>query len=1279
MNPRESLAAYLNKIESRFRWGTTARGLAIAALAALSATLALVVLLNSVEFERNFVIAARVVLFLSIAIALCFGLGAPLLALNRRRAAHRVEAKFPEFGERLVTFAEKENQAIPDPFLPLLAADALKVAARVEPAQVLSSTWIAGFASAALALVGTLTWLIFAGPGYLGAGANLLWAGPPRIDTPGIGLTKSITIKPGNRKVRRKTDQMVSAELIGFHAPIVKMYARYHSGSKWEQAPMLPQGQSNGYEFLFSGLPESVDYYVEAAGAKSATFTLTAVDLPGVKRMKVTYQYPAWLGLKAVSEEPAGDLRAVTGTEAILSIETDKPLTTGVLMLDDGKKIEVKAKEGNWLEARVPIQKDGLYYIAAMDDGQPVRLTDDYFIEARKDTEPTLRVRKPGRDLKVSPIEEVPFEIEATDDYGLQDVTLHYSVNGGEEKSVVLGKGGKEIHAKTMLSLEDFSMVPGDVVSFYATARDAKTTAQTDMYFLEAQPYEKEYSQSQQGGGGGGGGEGGQDSKVSERQKEIISATWNQIRNRFSTPAQQQENAKFLSEQEAKLSEQAKSLAKRMRSRELTGGNQEFEQFAKNMDEAVKAMGGAVDKLKVAKLQPSLADQQKALQHLMRAEAIFKQIQVAFGSKGGGGGGGGGAGRELESLFDLELDTEKNQFETGQQASSEQKAKEVDEALEKLKQLARKQEELADARQKSPQSFEQRWQQDMLRRQAEELKKQMEQLSRGSESSQSQSQSQSQSSSSSSSQGQQGQQSGSPQSQQQQQQQAGNRNQQQQQQQQPKPNSPTRERLRDMAGANEVDPRLKQALERLDAATKDMQRAGDSKQGGETAQSAADARRAAERLNEAKNLLGGMRGQQTSDKVHELSQRASDLADKQRDFSERMKQTFPNTPSGQPTPSADRAQSAALGQEKEKLQEKLQGLERSMQDALRELNNGKGEAAGKVREGLELIQKDQLGLRMKYNAENIKNGFGAYVRSREDMVTADLDKLREMMQQAEKSMNGQSRGGSDKEKGLAGVEKLREQMESMAQAARGQQQGKGQGQQPGQNGQQAGNQPGQQGQGQGQQGKPGQNGQQAGNQPGQQGQGQQPGQGEGQGQGQQGQGQQGQGQGQGGQQGQGGGQRAGGGNQQGGGTGAFGNPGRDNFGGNGYGAMNRGDVPFNTSAMEGALRDGARNLNELRQALGQGKDVESAEMSKEIERLLQEIRDIDPKQFKGNPELIEKIRTQLLPSLEHLELSLRRQVDDSVKGQVRTPASDKVPAGYAQAVADYFRKLSSGK
>ena len=59
----------------------------------------------------------------------------------------------------------------------------------------------------------------------------------------------------------------------------------------------------------------------------------------------------------------------------------------------------------------------------------------------------------------------------------------------------------------------------------------------------------------------------------------------------------------------------------------------------------------------------TLTNEQKALQFLLRAEATFRQIQVAFGAQGGGGGGGGAA-RDLAALFDLELDTEMNQYET---------------------------------------------------------------------------------------------------------------------------------------------------------------------------------------------------------------------------------------------------------------------------------------------------------------------------------------------------------------------------------------------------------------------------------------------------------------------------------------------------------------------------------------------------------------------------------------------------------------------------------------
>src|SRR5260370_41622983 len=81
-----------------------------------------------------------------------------------------------------------------------------------------------------------------------------------------------------------------------------------------------------------------------------------------------------------------------------------------------------------------------------------------------------------------------------------------------------------------------------------------------------------------------------------------------------------------------------------MQSRELSQENDEFNGFVKDMNAAADAMGPASEKLQQQKWQEALPDEQKALQHLLRAEATFRQIQVAFGGSGGGAGGGGGGG-----------------------------------------------------------------------------------------------------------------------------------------------------------------------------------------------------------------------------------------------------------------------------------------------------------------------------------------------------------------------------------------------------------------------------------------------------------------------------------------------------------------------------------------------------------------------------------------------------------------------------------------------------------
>jgi len=53
------------------------------------------------------------------------------------------------------------------------------------------------------------------------------------------------------------------------------------------------------------------------------------------------------------------------------------------------------------------------------------------------------------------------------------------------------------------------------------------------------------------------------------------------------------------------------------------------------------------------------------------------------------------------------------------------------------------------------------------------------------------------------------------------------------------------------------------------------------------------------------------------------------------------------------------------------------------------------------------------------------------------------------------------------------------------------------------------------------------------------------------------------------------------------------------------------------------------------------------------------------------------MRAQLLPVLEQLELKLRRDLEDKQgEGQARSATPDRVPSGYAEQVADYFRRLS---
>lgn len=280
-------------------------------------------------------------------------------------------------------------------------------------------------------------------------------------------------------------------------------------------------------------------------------------------------------------------------------------------------------------------------------------------------------------------------------------------MNGGEWQSVQVGGGVKHSEGESLLDLEELGavqadnpekrLVPGDLVSYYAVAKDRKATVQTDLFMVQVQPFERRFLQAQ-GGSGDGAGAGEEQGAISERQREILLATWNLQRNdeRNARSRQQlQDSAKMLAELQTTLAQQARTLAQRTRARASIDEDERIKTFVESLERAGTVMDPAIKHLSEFKLQEAVPFEQQALQQLLRAESAFREVQVSM-QQSNSGGDGSQAARNFTEMFELEMDLEKSQYESESQLAMRDVQKDLDEMARKLKELAERQERFAD-------------------------------------------------------------------------------------------------------------------------------------------------------------------------------------------------------------------------------------------------------------------------------------------------------------------------------------------------------------------------------------------------------------------------------------------------------------------------------------------------------------------------------------------------------------------------------------------------------
>lgn len=710
--PRGSVLPIIRTVRARWRLRMALRGVSIILAAGFVAFLLSAFGLEAARFSPGAVTTLRIVTWLVLlAVAWIFLLRPLLRRVSDDQVALYLEEREPSLEAAILgaMAAERRGEAsAPSPSPELLGllvkravekARAVEYGRRIDRRGLYQGSGVLAFLSLGISLFFLL------GPAGLRYGVTAL-----ALPTTGAAEVSpySISVLPGDVSLARGADQLVTAELRGFDSDQVYLFSRTGAGEPLRQLTMLP-ADSGRYDLLLLNLMENTDYFVEANGVRSPTFTIEVADLPYVARMDHTYFFPAYTGLDPRHVEEAGDIAALAGTRVQMAIQPTIPTPAGRIVVDDSVVVPLELLQEGALTGEILIRKGGIYRIElAREDGGMVDASPEFTIDVLRDLPPTVSIPRPGRDASASSVEEIFIEAKADDDYGIARLSLVYSVNGQPEDTVSLfGASGPplpEVSAGHTLFLEEWELNPGDVVSYYAVARDARTggyaEAMSDIYFVNIRPFRRDFRQAdqqqQQGGQpqGGGMGQQGEGGSLSELQREVVAATFNLLRDREVYSAQEfSENTVSVALAQRRVRDEVADLLVQMTTRGVTGSDAHFQEIAALLPTAVADMEAAEGFLRAEDPRQALPPEQRALTVLQKAEETYERYVGQQQGGGGGGGGGGASAEELADLFELELDRLQNQYETVQRGERQQADETVDELMERLKELARRQQQ----------------------------------------------------------------------------------------------------------------------------------------------------------------------------------------------------------------------------------------------------------------------------------------------------------------------------------------------------------------------------------------------------------------------------------------------------------------------------------------------------------------------------------------------------------------------------------------------------------
>ncbi|GIX04893.1 MAG: hypothetical protein KatS3mg114_0762 [Planctomycetaceae bacterium] len=624
-----------------------------------------------------------------------------------KHTAHMIESRWPELNARLLTAMQLTPDSPGGQFHWLqrrVLHEVLVHSAHQPWRQVISSRWILGSnLGLSLAVVWwVVLWRLVPMEATLSAsrGANL--GTQTFLDWP-------VIVEPGDVEVERGSPLLLLARFPTQLPQRVQVVTENASNSTRYEAQQSLDDPLFGVQL--PSVTHNFSYHFTYDGHRSPDYQVTVYDLPAVEQFTVTIVPPTYAERPQQVLEQAFTVSVLQGSQLTLEVRGNKPLVRMELVLDEeqsGSTIAMPLDAHDPRIGRVTWTPEATqsWRLRLVDERQRTNRDPETFrVTVLPNRLPKLRWTFPGRDSRVSPLEEVVLEGEVSDDIGVERYGLLIERPGHPPQRVELGTkvpGGTLQSFAYTVHLESWDLQPNDVlaVAWFACDRDEQgklRETMSELLWLEIRPYEEIYRELDLPGGNAGNLAGGNQpeqqglQRLLERQKQIVTALFNQIRHAEPWSEELAERIEVIRQSQQMVRERVLSQMPELETpmAQRLGGQaaDAMQQVLQRLDES--RAGSSQQPLSLA-----YTAAQEAYQALLRLRT--RETRVAQGQQGGGGAGGGASPAE-QQLRELELSDRQQRYQTRSQATSAIPPQQEELAmLARLKELAQRQADLAE-------------------------------------------------------------------------------------------------------------------------------------------------------------------------------------------------------------------------------------------------------------------------------------------------------------------------------------------------------------------------------------------------------------------------------------------------------------------------------------------------------------------------------------------------------------------------------------------------------